>query len=196
MIINWSESTGLNGQKKVTKMDEKLTKIGEKVVRYATIFTVDTKQVPEYESMYELKDQTANLMFFFQNRHIKVDCGTGDANKLTKVLRSHDLVDIFKAVHEAAVEGKEFVSAPRDGETPGNYDSFADHKTRHQSNVPSFHSGNGIASEPVKKKRLATASEFAHDLNPCISDPNAEPMQSEKAKAFANSEKHELTRKV
>jgi len=42
-----------------------------------------TKQVPDFNVMYELYDE-CTLMFFFRNKHIMVDLGTGNNNKVRR----------------------------------------------------------------------------------------------------------------
>lgn len=46
-------------------MDEILYKIEHQVSRFAVIFLVDNKQVPEFNTMYELYDP-CTVMFFFR----------------------------------------------------------------------------------------------------------------------------------
>ena len=41
--------------------------------------------VPEFNTMYELYDPVT-VMFFFRNRHIMVDLGTGNNNKINWAL--------------------------------------------------------------------------------------------------------------
>ncbi len=42
-----------------------------------------TKQVPDFNVMYELYDE-CTMMFFFRNKHIMVDLGTGNNNKVRR----------------------------------------------------------------------------------------------------------------
>lgn len=37
---------------------------------------VDVDEVPDFNKMYDLTDNVT-VMFFYRNRHIMVDCGTG-----------------------------------------------------------------------------------------------------------------------
>ena len=62
-------------------MDELLYKCAELVCNYAVIYLVDISEVPDFNNMYELYDP-CTIMFFYRNRHIMVDFGTGDNNKL------------------------------------------------------------------------------------------------------------------
>src|SRR5689334_3127191 len=61
-------------------MDELLWKISEKVSNFATTYVVETSKVKDFNAMYELYDPFA-VMFFWRNKHVMVDCGTGNNNK-------------------------------------------------------------------------------------------------------------------
>jgi len=56
--------------------DEILAKIAEPVRNFAVIYLVDIQEVPDFNAMYELYDP-CTTMFFFRNKHIMVDLGTG-----------------------------------------------------------------------------------------------------------------------
>lgn len=62
------------------RMDEALYKISEKIKNFAVIYLVDITQVPDFNKMYELYDP-CTLMFFYRNKHIMIDLGTGNNNK-------------------------------------------------------------------------------------------------------------------
>ena len=61
--------------------DEVLASIAEKVKNFAVVYLVDIDAVPDFNSMYELYD-ACTTMFFYRNKHIMVDLGTGDNNKI------------------------------------------------------------------------------------------------------------------
>ena len=61
--------------------DEVLANIAEKVKNFAVIYVVDIDEVPDFNAMYELYDP-CTTMFFYRNKHIMVDLGTGDNNKI------------------------------------------------------------------------------------------------------------------
>jgi DIM1 family U5 snRNP protein len=63
------------------QMDEVLYKVSEKVKRFAVIYLVDITKVPDFNTMYELYDPVT-LMFFFRNKHMMIDLGTGNNNKI------------------------------------------------------------------------------------------------------------------
>jgi DIM1 family U5 snRNP protein len=53
------------------QMDEHLYKIVDKVKKFAVVYVCDTKEVPDFNAMYELYDP-CTLMFFWRNKHIQV----------------------------------------------------------------------------------------------------------------------------
>lgn len=57
-------------------MDEVLYKTAEKIKKFAVIYLVDITKVPDFNTMYELYDPIT-LMFFFRNKHMMIDLGTG-----------------------------------------------------------------------------------------------------------------------
>ncbi len=63
------------------KQDETLYGIAEKLKNYAVFYLVDITQVPDFVKMYELYDP-CTVMFFFRNRLIQIDLGTGNNNKI------------------------------------------------------------------------------------------------------------------
>ena len=64
------------------QMDEVLYSNAELVKNFAVIYLVDTTEVPDFNTMYELYDP-CTVMFFFRNKHIMIDLGTGNNNKIT-----------------------------------------------------------------------------------------------------------------
>ncbi|KAA1080108.1 U4/U6-U5 snRNP complex subunit dib1 [Puccinia graminis f. sp. tritici] len=63
------------------RMDETLYGISEKVKNFAVIYLVDITKVPDFTKMYELYDP-CTVMFFYRNKHIMIDLGTGNNNKI------------------------------------------------------------------------------------------------------------------
>ena len=59
------------------KMDETLYSIAEKCKNFCAIYLVDITEVPDFNKMYELYDP-CTIMFFFRNKHIMIDLGTGN----------------------------------------------------------------------------------------------------------------------
>jgi DIM1 family U5 snRNP protein len=58
------------------QMDEILASVADQIKNFAVTFLVDIGAVPDFNTMYELYDP-CTIMFFFRNKHIMVDLGTG-----------------------------------------------------------------------------------------------------------------------
>ena len=96
------------------KMDETLYKVAEEVSNFAVIYLVDITQVPDFNTMYELYDP-CTVMFFFRNRLIMVDFGTGNNNKMNWALSDRqEMIDILETVYRGARKGKGLVISPKD----------------------------------------------------------------------------------
>jgi DIM1 family U5 snRNP protein len=77
--------------------------------------------VPDFNAMYELYDP-CTLMFFWRNKHIQVDFGTGNNNKLNfKIHGKQDLIDILETVYRGAKKGVGLVVSPKDYSTKWSY---------------------------------------------------------------------------
>ncbi|BGO90428.1 hypothetical protein NBRC10512_004087 [Rhodotorula toruloides] len=101
--------------------DETLFKIAEKVKNMAVIYTVDITQVPDFNKMYELYD-ACTTMFFYRNKHIMIDLGTGNNNKINwGVADQQELIDIIETVYRGASKGRGLVVSPRDYSTRLRY---------------------------------------------------------------------------
>eukprot|EP00736_Rhodelphis_marinus_P009986 Rmarinus@m.27323 len=102
-------------------MDETLYGIAEKVKNFAVIYLVDISEVPDFNSMYELYDP-CTVMFFYRNKHIMVDLGTGNNNKINWPMHNkQELIDIIETVFRGARKGRGLVVAPRDYSTKYKY---------------------------------------------------------------------------
>ena len=62
-------------------MDEVLYKCAEKIKKFGVIYLVDITKVPDFNTMYELYDPVT-VMFFYRNKHMMIDLGTGNNNKI------------------------------------------------------------------------------------------------------------------
>ena len=62
-------------------MDEILYKSAEKVKKFAVIYLVDITKVPDFNTMYELYDPVT-VLFFYRSKHMMIDLGTGNNNKI------------------------------------------------------------------------------------------------------------------
>jgi DIM1 family U5 snRNP protein len=92
--------------------DEVLAKIAEPVKNFAVIYVVDITEVPDFNTMYELYD-ACTIMFFFRNKHIQVDLGTGNNNKIDWPLQNkQELIDIIETVYRGAKKGRGLVVSP------------------------------------------------------------------------------------
>ena len=86
-------------------MDETLYGIAEKIANFAVIYLVDIGDVPDFNDMYELYDP-CTLMFFYRNKHIMIDLGTGNNNKINwPIENKQELVDIVETVYRGASKG-------------------------------------------------------------------------------------------
>lgn len=103
------------------KMDNILLSISEKVKNFAVIYVVDITKVPDFNKMYELYDP-CTVMFFFRNKHIMVDLGTGNNNKINWALDdAQELIDIIEVVYRGARKGRGLVVSPKDYSTKYRY---------------------------------------------------------------------------
>lgn len=103
------------------EMDEVLFRISEDVRNFAVIYLVDITEVPDFNTMYELYDP-CTLMFFFRNRHIMVDLGTGNNNKINFVINDQqEVIDIVEVVYRGARKGRGLVISPKDYSTRYRY---------------------------------------------------------------------------
>jgi U5 snRNP protein, DIM1 family len=117
VVVRW----GRDADPTCMIMDETLYKVAERVKNFAVVYLVDIKLVPDFNELYKLTDPCA-VMFFFRNKHIMVDLGTGNNNKLTFTLsESQDLIDIIEVVYRGARKGRGLVNAPRDYSTKLRY---------------------------------------------------------------------------
>lgn len=103
------------------QMDEILCNIAEDVKNFATIYCVDISEVPDFNTMYELYDP-CTVMFFFRNRHIMIDLGTGNNNKVNWALNNRqEMIDLIEVVFRGARKGRGLVISPKDYSTKYKY---------------------------------------------------------------------------
>jgi Mitosis protein DIM1 len=70
-------------------------------------------QVPAFNAMYELYDP-CTIMFFFRNKHIQIDLGTGNNNKINWALTDkQEFIDIVETVYKGARKGRGLVVSPK-----------------------------------------------------------------------------------
>jgi DIM1 family U5 snRNP protein len=103
------------------EMDEILCSIAEDVKNFAAIYAVDIFEVPDFNEMYELYDP-CTTMFFFRNKHIMVDLGTGNNNKINWAFsEKQEMIDIIETVYRGAKKGRGLVVSPKDYSTKYKY---------------------------------------------------------------------------
>ncbi|CAO2210905.1 unnamed protein product, partial [Urochloa humidicola] len=103
------------------QMDEVLAAVAETVKNFAVIYLVDITEVPDFNTMYELYDPST-VMFFFRNKHIMIDLGTGNNNKINWALKDkQEFIDIVETVYRGARKGRGLVIAPKDYSTKYRY---------------------------------------------------------------------------
>ncbi|KAK0710375.1 mitosis protein DIM1-domain-containing protein [Apiosordaria backusii] len=105
------------------RQDEVLYRIADKVKNFALLSSdlCDIDKVPDFNTMYELYDE-CTLMFFFRNKHMMIDLGTGDNNKIKWVLEDkQELIDIIETVYRGAKKGRGLVVSPKDYSTRHRY---------------------------------------------------------------------------
>ena len=101
--------------------DEVLCSISEKVKNFAVVYLVDTTEVPDFNTMYELYDP-CTTMFFFRNKHILIDVGTGNNNKINWALNNkQEMIDLIEVVYRGAKKGRGLVVSPKDYSTKYKY---------------------------------------------------------------------------
>ncbi|MEN2496437.1 MAG: Thioredoxin-like 4A [Marteilia pararefringens] len=110
VIIRFGKTT----EPESMEVDALLYKVSGKIRNFATIYSVDIDEVPDFNAMYELYDPVS-IMFFFRNKHIYVDLGTGNNNKINWVFKNaQEFIDIVEAVYRGATKGRGLVVSPRD----------------------------------------------------------------------------------
>lgn len=101
--------------------DETLYSIADAVKSYAVIYLVDNTAVPDFNTMYEIYD-ACTVMFFYRNKHIMIDLGTGNNNKINWAFEGRqDMIDIIETVYRGAKKGRGLVISPKDYSTKYKY---------------------------------------------------------------------------
>lgn len=112
---------GTDHDKSCMLMDETLYEIQEEVKNFCVIYVVDITEVPDFNTMYELYDPLT-VMFFFRNKHIMIDLGTGNNNKITWPIEDkQELIDLIELVYRGAKKGRGLVTSNRDYSTKHKY---------------------------------------------------------------------------
>lgn len=99
-------------------IDEILYQISEKIKNFAVIYLCNTSRVPDFNEMYELDGDPTEpftMMFFYRNKHMMCDFGTGNNNKLNFMIKEkQELIDVIETIYRGAKKGKGLVVSPRD----------------------------------------------------------------------------------
>ncbi|CAI5760040.1 unnamed protein product [Candida verbasci] len=96
-------------------IDELLFSISEKIKNFGVIYLVNLDKVPDFNQMYELDEDPFCLMFFYRNKHMMCDFGTGNNNKLNfMIYDKQELIDIIETIYRGARKGKGLVISPKD----------------------------------------------------------------------------------
>ncbi|XP_049848122.1 thioredoxin-like protein 4A [Schistocerca gregaria] len=112
---------GQDGTPECMQMDETLSKVVITLQNMAVIYVVDIDEVPDFNKMYELYDPVT-LMFFFRNKHIMIDLGTGNNNKINwPITNKQELIDLTEIVYTGARKGKGLVVSLKDYSTKHKY---------------------------------------------------------------------------
>ena len=103
------------------QMDEILSQCSDSIKNFAVVYLVDITEVPDFNTMYELYDP-CTVMFFFRNKHIMIDLGTGNNNKINWAMSDkQEFVDIVETVYRGARKGRGLVVSPKDYSTKYRY---------------------------------------------------------------------------
>lgn len=95
-------------------MDELLSSIAERVRNFAVIYLCDIDEVSDFDEMYELTDPMT-VMFFYHNKHMMCDFGTGNNNKLNFIVDDkQEMIDILETIFRGARKNKGLVVSPYD----------------------------------------------------------------------------------
>lgn len=112
---------GRDRDEECMRQDEVLYKVADRIRNFAVIYLVDLDEVPDFNKMYELYDRNT-IMFFYRNKHMMVDLGTGNNNKINWVLdEKQELIDIIETVYKGARKGRGLVVSPKDYSTRYKY---------------------------------------------------------------------------
>ena len=83
--------------------------------------TADRPSVPDFNQMYELYDK-CTVMFFYRNKHMMCDFGTGNNNKINWCLdNKEEMHQIIETIYRGARKGRGLVVSPKDYSTRHAY---------------------------------------------------------------------------
>eukprot|EP00744_Colponema_vietnamica_P030050 GILI01046607.1.p1 GENE.GILI01046607.1~~GILI01046607.1.p1 ORF type:complete len:216 (-),score=43.82 GILI01046607.1:38-685(-) len=99
--------------RRCSQIDAVLVSVAPQVRKFCVVYAVDTEEVPEFDKLYELDDpdETFGIMFFYRNRHLKLDLSTGNNNKINFLVGASELIQIIDVAYKAGKEGKTTVNS-------------------------------------------------------------------------------------
>ena len=90
-----------------------LATTADQLKNFAVVYLVDLTEIPDFNTMYELYDP-CTVMFFFRNKHIMIDLGTGNNNKINWAMNNkQEFIDIVEVVYRGARKGRGLVVSPK-----------------------------------------------------------------------------------
>ncbi|RQM04640.1 hypothetical protein DH86_00004147 [Scytalidium sp. 3C] len=107
-------TTGWHVDQAILSEEERLV-----IIRFGRDWNPDCMR--QDEVLYQLYDPMT-IMFFFRNKHMMCDFGTGNNNKLNWVLEDkQELIDIIETIYRGAKKGRGLVVSPKDYSTRYRY---------------------------------------------------------------------------
>jgi len=158
-------------------MDETLARTAEKVKNFAVIYVVDIDEVPDFNTMYELYDPVT-LMFFYRNKHMMIDLGTGNNNKINwPIADKQEFIDILETVYKGARKGRGLVISPKDYSTKYLTMSYL---------LQHLHSGYAVDQAILEETERVVCIRFGRDWSrECMIMDETLARTAEKVKNFA-----------
>ena len=87
---------GRDHDRECMQMDATLAGIANLVKNFAVVYVVNIDEVRDFNTLYELYD-ACTVMFFFRNRRVLVDLGTGNNNKINwAITNKQEMIDIVE----------------------------------------------------------------------------------------------------
>lgn len=86
--------------------DQILERISEKMKNFVNFFVCERKKVKELINIMDLTTPM-NIMCFYNAKHIKIDCSSGDNEKINFFIENeNDFIKIFTEAYKAGVKNK------------------------------------------------------------------------------------------
>lgn len=92
--------------------DALLEKVSPILSNYVEIYTCERTCVRELVDVMDL-DSSLNIMCFFNQRHIKIDCSSGDTSKINFLIEDEEVfIELFTLAYKAGIRNKGVVNSP------------------------------------------------------------------------------------